>query len=172
MDKVITVNGVAKGFAMTGWRIGYIGAPLEVAKACTKLQGQFTSGANSVAQKATIAALKKNPSELMEMKHIFSKRKDLLISRLKEIDGLEVNEPMGAFYVFPEASSFFGKSAGDVKINNIDDFCMYLLGDALVATTPGDSFGCPKNFRISYATSEDQLEKAIERIKKSLAKLS
>ncbi len=171
-DRVITVNGVAKGFAMTGWRIGYIGAPLEVAKACTKLQGQFTSGANAIAQKASIAAVKKNPAELTEMKETFRKRRDFLIAKLKEIPGLKVNEPTGAFYVFPEASSFLGKSHGDSKINTIDDICMFLLADDLVATTPGESFGCPNNFRISYAVSEDKLGEAIERMKKSLAKLA
>ncbi len=171
-DRVITVNGVAKGFAMTGWRIGYIGAPLDIAKACTKLQGQFTSGANSIAQKATIAAVDHDPAELTEMKNIFEKRRDFLVEKLKEIDGLEVNQPTGAFYVFPDISSFFGKSYQDYKINNSDDFCMFLLGDALVATTAGGAFGCPNNFRISYAVNEEVLADAITRMKASLAKLA
>ncbi len=170
-ERVITVNGVAKGFAMTGWRIGYIGAPTNVAKACTKLQGQFTSGANTIAQKATIAAVKKDPNELGEMKEVFLKRRDLVISLLKEIPGLKVNEPTGAFYVFPDVSSFFGKSNGETKINNADDVAMYLLADALVATTAGDAFGAPNNVRISYANSEEQLKSAISRMKESFAKL-
>jgi aspartate aminotransferase len=171
-DRVVTVNGVAKGFAMTGWRIGYIGAPKDIAKACTKLQGQFTSGANSIAQKATIAALAKDPSELNEMKEVFHKRRDLLISKLKEIKGLGLNQPAGAFYVFPDVSSFFGKSHGETKINNADDLCMFLLGDSMVATTAGSAFGNPKNIRISYANSDEQLIEAVKRMKGSLEKLS
>lgn len=171
-DQVITVNGVAKGFAMTGWRIGYIGAPLHVANACTKLQGQFTSGANTIAQKATLSAVLVDPKELSEMKDTFLRRRDLLVKALKEVPGLEVNMPNGAFYVFPDVSSYFGKSVGDQKIDNSDDFSMYLLGDAQVATTPGESFGCPNNIRISYATKDEKLLEAVERIKKSLAKLS
>jgi aspartate aminotransferase len=169
-DRVITVNGVAKGFAMTGWRIGYIGAPLAVAKACTKLQGQFTSGANTIAQKASIAALNANPSEVSGMKDIFLKRRDLMIKNLKEVKGITVNEPKGAFYLFPDISSFFGKSFGETTIKNSDDMSMYLLGDALVATTGGDAFGCPDNIRISYATSDDQLIEAVRRMSISLAK--
>lgn len=171
-ERVITVNGVAKGFAMTGWRIGYIGAPIEVAKACTKLQGQFTSGANSIAQKATIAAVLKDPSELSEMKNTFEKRRKFFVTELSKIEGLDVNQPKGAFYVFPEVSSFFGKANGEDKINCADDLCMYLLKDALVATTPGDAFGNPNNIRLSYANSEEQLKEAINRIKLSLSKLS
>lgn len=170
-DRVITVNGVAKGFAMTGWRIGYLGAPTAVAKACTKLQGQFTSGANSIAQRATIAALAENPSNLMEMRDIFAKRKELVLSELKKIDGLVVNEPKGAFYVFPDVSSYFGKSHNGKTINNASDLCLFILGDSLVATTAGDAFGCPNNIRISYANSEEQLKEAIKRLKSSLEKL-
>ncbi len=170
-ERVITVNGVAKGFAMTGWRIGYIGAPLEVAKACTKLQGQFTSGANSIAQMATIAAVQADPKELEKMKITFLERRDLIIEKLKQVPGLKVNEPMGAFYVFPDVSSFFGKSYKEQKIHNADDLCMFLLSDALVATTAGDAFGCPKNIRISYANSKEQIITAVERIKASLEKL-
>ena len=171
-DRVITVNGVAKGFAMTGWRIGYIGAPLEVAKACTKLQGQFTSGANSIAQKASLAAVLADPSSLAQMKEVFRKRREIVVSKLKEISGLGVNEPQGAFYVFPDVSSFFGKSFESDTINNAQDLCMYLLKDSLVAMTPGDAFGCPNNLRISYANSEEQLIEAVKRIKQSLEKLS
>ena len=171
-DRVITVNGVAKGFAMTGWRIGYIGAPIEVAKACTKLQGQFTSGANSIAQMATLAAMKKDPASLTEMKNVFEKRRELITSKLKEIDGLKVNNPTGAFYVFPDVSAYFGKSAEGKTINSSDDLCMYLLADALVATTAGEAFGCPNNIRISYANSDEQLIEAVKRMKASLEKLS
>ena len=171
-DQVITVNGVAKGFAMTGWRIGYIGAPAHVAKACTKLQGQFTSGANTIAQKATQVAVLSDPEALGEMKQTFLKRRDLLVEALGKIEGVEVNLPKGAFYLFPDISSFFGKSAGEYKIETADDLSMYLLADALVATTPGESFGCPKNIRISYATKEEKLLEAVTRIEKSLSKLS
>ena len=171
-DQVITVNGVAKGFAMTGWRIGYIGAPAHVAKACTKLQGQFTSGANTIAQKATQEAVLKDPKSLGEMKDTFLRRRDLLINALSEIPGMKVNIPKGAFYVFPDISAFFGKSTGDTKIDSADDLSMYLLADAQVATTPGESFGCPNNIRISYATKDERLLEAVERMKKNLAKLS
>ena len=157
---------------MTGWRIGYIGAPTDVAKACTKLQGQFTSGANSIAQKATIAALKKDPKTLTEMKETFEKRRELVIGKLKEIEGLKVNEPKGAFYVFPDVSAFFGKSYEGTVINTADDLSMFLLSDALVATTAGEAFGCPNNIRISYANSEEQLNEAMKRMRESLEKLS
>ena len=171
-EQVITVNGVAKGFAMTGWRIGYIGAPVHVAKACTKLQGQFTSGANSVAQKATQAAVLEDPSKLQEMKETFLKRRELILEHLKEIPGFGLNQPKGAFYVFPDVSAFLGKSHGETKIETADDLCMFLLADAQVATTAGDAFGCPKNIRISYATSDEKLIEAVARMKNSLAKLS
>ena len=171
-DQVITVNGVAKGFAMTGWRIGYIGAPAHVAKACTKLQGQFTSGANTIAQKATQVAVAQDPDSLGEMKDTFLRRRDLLIKALEEVPGMKVNLPKGAFYVFPDVSDYFGKSTGDTKIATADDLSMYLLADAQVATTSGVSFGCPNNIRISYATKDERLLEAVERMKKSLAKLS
>ncbi len=171
-EQVITVNGVAKGFAMTGWRIGYIGAPLHVAKACTKLQGQFTSGANTIGQMATKAAVSADPSCVIEMKNIFKRRRDLLIKAMQDIPGLKVNKPSGAFYLFPDVSHFFGKSTPGFKIETADDVSMYLLADALVATTAGDSFGCPHNIRISYATSDEKLLEAVARMKKSLAKLS
>lgn len=171
-NQVITVNGVAKGFAMTGWRIGYIGAPLHVAKACTKLQGQFTSGANTIGQMATKSAVEADPSCVSEMKNIFKRRRDLLIKAMRGIPGLKVNEPVGAFYLFPDVSHFFGKSTGEFHMKNTDDVSMYLLADALVATTPGESFGCSDNIRISYATSDEKLLEAVERMKKSFAKLS
>lgn len=170
-DRVITVNGVAKGFAMTGWRIGYIGAPKIIANACTKLQGQFTSGANTIAQMATVAAMKADPSELTQMKEVFQKRRELILSALKEIPGLKLNNPAGAFYVFPDVSSYFGKSCGDHKIHTADDLSMFLLADGQVATTGGDSFGNPNNIRISYANSDEQLIEAVKRMKTSLLKL-
>lgn len=170
-DRVITVNGVAKGFAMTGWRIGYIGAPLEIAKACTKLQGQFTSGANTIAQKATLAAVMADPSKVLDMKEVFRKRRDLMIDKLTKVEGLSVNKPQGAFYLFPDISYFIGKSDGKIMIKSGDDMSMYLLENALVATTGGDSFGCPNNIRISYATSDEKLIEAVKRISASLAKL-
>lgn len=170
-DRVITVNGLAKGFAMTGWRIGYIGAPLEIAKACSKVQGQFTSGANSIAQKAAVKALVESPSKMDERKESFLRRRDLIVSLLKEVEGVVVNNPDGAFYVFPEISSFFGKSDGETVIKTSNDLCMFLLGDALVATTPGEAFGCPNNIRLSYSNSDEQLIEAVKRIKTSLGKL-
>ena len=171
-NRVITVNGVAKGFSMTGWRIGYIGAPLEVAKACTKLQGQFTSGANTIAQKATKAAIMASVDKVDFMKKSFRKRRDLMIKLLSDIPNIKVNEPKGAFYLFPDVSYYFGKSYGEHKIKNADDLSMYLLADGQVATTGGDAFGNPENIRISYATSEDKLIEAAKRIKNSLLKLS
>ena len=171
-DQVITVNGVAKGFAMTGWRIGYIGAPLHVAQACTKLQGQFTSGANTIAQKATQAAISADPSVVETLKTSFLKRRDLIVELLKGVEGLGTNIPKGAFYVFPDVSSFFGKSFGEHTIKSADDMAMYLLADCQIATTGGDSFGCPNNIRISYATSEDQITEAVRRLKGSLVKLN
>lgn len=171
-DRVVTVNGVSKGYAMTGWRIGYIGAPLEIAKACAKIQGQFTSGANTIAQRASMIALREGLVEAQKMREEFLRRRDLMISLLADIQGLRTNTPQGAFYLFPDVSHFFGKSSGKKQIKNTQDFCAYLLEDALVAVTPGDAFGCPENIRISYANSEEQLREAASRIKNSLAKLS
>lgn len=168
-DRTITVNGVAKAFAMTGWRIGYIGAPEFIAKACTKMQGQVTSGANSIAQRATIAAVSADPSVLKNMVEAFHRRRDLVIGLLKEIPGLKINVPEGAFYVFPDVSSYFGKTLKGVTINNADDFSLYLLEHANVATVTGDAFGNPDCIRLSYATSEDQLTEALKRIKEALA---
>jgi aspartate aminotransferase len=167
-DRTITVNGVAKAFAMTGWRIGYIGAPEFIAKACTKMQGQVTSGANSIAQRATITAVDADPSVLNEMVSAFKSRRDLVVGLIKEIPGLKINVPEGAFYVFPDVSSFFGKTLRGTKINNADDFSMYLLSEANVATVTGDAFGNSNCIRFSYATSEELLTEAMRRIKEAL----
>ena len=168
-ERTITVNGVAKAFAMTGWRIGYIGAPEFIAKACTKMQGQVTSGANSIAQRATITAVDADPSVLNEMVSAFKSRRDLVVGLIKEIPGLKINVPEGAFYVFPDVSSFFGKTLRGTVINNADDFSMYLLSEANVATVTGDAFGNPDCIRFSYATSEEQLTEAMKRIAAALA---
>lgn len=168
-ERTITVNGVAKAFAMTGWRIGYIGAPEFIAKACTKMQGQVTSGANSIAQRATITAVEANPSVLNDMVAAFKNRRDLVVGLIKEIPGMKINVPEGAFYVFPDVSSFFGKTLRGTLINNADDFSMYLLSEANVATVTGDAFGNPDCIRISYATSEDMLTEAMKRIKEVVA---
>jgi aspartate aminotransferase len=171
-DKVITVNGVSKGFAMTGWRVGIMAAPLWIAKACDKMQGQFTSATCSIAQKATHAAMEMNPAETLPMKNAFLKRRDLLLELLKDIDGLKTNVPQGAFYVFPEVKSFFGKKDGENVINNASELCMYLLDKAHVAIVPGDAFGAPDYIRIAYATSEKSLIEAVKRIKKALEALT
>lgn len=167
-DRTITVNGVAKAFAMTGWRIGYIGAPEFIAKACTKMQGQVTSGANSIAQRATITAVDADPSVLHEMVTAFKNRRDLVVGLTKAIPGLKINVPEGAFYVFPDVSSYFGKTLRGKLIANADDFSMYLLSEANVATVTGDAFGNPNCIRISYATSEALLSEAFKRIKEAL----
>lgn len=169
IDRTITVNGIAKAFAMTGYRIGYIGAPEFIAKACTKMQGQVTSGANSIAQRATITAVEADPSVLKDMVTAFKNRRDLVVGLLKEIPGVKINVPEGAFYVFPDISSFFGKTLQGVRINNADDLSMYLLEKAHVATVTGVAFGNPDCIRMSYATSEDQLIEAFKRIKEALA---
>ena len=168
-DRTITVNGVAKAFAMTGWRIGYIGAPEWIAKACTKMQGQITSGANSVAQRATIAALQAPVSKIKYMVDEFRDRRDIVVALLKEIDGFKLNVPGGAFYVFPDVSAFFGREIKGYKIANAADFSMFLLAEANVATVTGDAFGAPTCIRISYAASEAQLREAIKRIKEALS---
>jgi aspartate aminotransferase len=168
-DRTITVNGVAKAFAMTGWRIGYIGAPEVIAKACTKMQGQVTSGANSIAQRATITAVDADPSVLNDMVAAFQRRRDLVVGLLQEIPGMKINVPEGAFYVFPDVSSFFGKTLRGKLIQNADDFSMYLLSEANVATVTGDAFGNPNCIRFSYATSEEILTEALRRIKEAVA---
>lgn len=164
-DRTITVNGVSKAFAMTGWRIGYIGAPEWIAKACTKFQGQITSGANAIGQRATIAALEAPVSSIKFMIDEFHKRRDLVLALLSEIDGFKLNVPEGAFYVFPDISAFFGKTIQGVTINNASDFSLYLLEKANVATVTGAAFGNPNCIRISYAASEAELREAISRIK-------
>ncbi|MHC5200813.1 pyridoxal phosphate-dependent aminotransferase [Myroides sp. LJL119] len=168
LERTITVNGIAKAFAMTGYRIGYIGAPEFIAKACTKIQGQVTSGANSIAQRATIAAIQEDPVFLKNMVDAFKNRRDLVVSLLKEIPGMKTNVPQGAFYVFPDVSAFFGKTFEGYKINNADDLAMYLLDKAHVACVTGAAFGNPDCIRFSYATSEDQLIEAFKRIKQAL----
>lgn len=167
-ERTITVNGVAKAFAMTGWRIGYIGASEIIAKACTKMQGQVTSGANSIAQRATIAAVDADPKVLNEMVSAFKSRRNLVVGLIQEIPGLKINSPEGAFYVFPDVSDYFGKTLKGTKINNADDFAMYLLSEANVATVTGEAFGNPNCIRFSYATSEELLTEAMRRIKEAL----
>ncbi len=170
-DRVITVNGVSKGYAMTGWRIGYIGAPLWIAKACNKLQGQFTSGVCSIAQRASLAALQGNGDSQRIMKAAFLRRRDLICGLLKEVKGIKVRIPQGAFYVMPDISFYFGKTDGETKITNSDELALYLLDKAQVATVGGDAFGAPECLRISYATSDDLLIEAVKRIKGALGKL-
>lgn len=170
-DRVIIVNGVSKGFAMTGWRIGYIGAPEWVAKATIKIQGQVTSGTCTIAQKAAVAAINTNPSSTYEMRDTFKLRRDLLLDLLKEIPGLKTNVPQGAFYVFPDVSYYFGKSDGKTKITSANDLSIYLLNEANVAIVTGEAFGDPNCIRISYSASDDTLIEAVARIKKTLIKL-
>ncbi|WP_298142817.1 pyridoxal phosphate-dependent aminotransferase [Flavobacterium sp.] len=169
LDRTVTVNGVAKAFAMTGWRIGYIGAPEAIAKACTKIQGQVTSGANSIAQRATITALQADPSVLNEMVQAFHQRRDLVIEKMKSIPGFKCNVPEGAFYVFPDVSHYFGKTLRGTEIKNADDFALYLLAEANVATVTGDAFGNPNCIRISYAAAENQLIEAFNRIQAAVS---
>jgi aspartate aminotransferase len=168
-ERTITVNGVAKAFAMTGWRIGYIGASEIIAKACTKMQGQVTSGANSIAQRATIAAVDADPKVLNYMVEAFHKRRDLVVGLIQEIPGLKINSPEGAFYVFPDVSDYFGKTLRGIEIKDASDFAMYLLSEANVATVTGEAFGNANCIRFSYATSEEQLIEALRRIKEVLA---
>ncbi len=164
-ERTITVNGVSKAFAMTGWRIGFIGAPDWIARACNKMQGQVTSGANCIAQRAVITALNADPSVVKYMIDEFKTRRDLILSLLNDIDGFKTNIPEGAFYVFPDISHFFGKTLRGKTINNATDFSLYLLEEALVATVTGDAFGNPDCIRISYAASQEQIIEAIKRIK-------
>ncbi|MDA9622760.1 pyridoxal phosphate-dependent aminotransferase [Flavobacteriaceae bacterium] len=167
-ERTITINGLAKAFAMTGWRVGYIGAPNWIAKACTKMQGQITSGTNCIAQRACIAALEAPVSEIKYMIDEFKSRRELIIKLLKDIKGFKLNEPKGAFYVFPDISSFFGKTLKNKKINNASDFAIYLLEKAHVATVTGEAFGSPNNIRISYAASTENIQNAIQRIKNAV----
>ena len=170
-DKVITVNGVSKGYAMTGWRIGYIGAPLWLAKAVDKLQGQFTSGVCSIAQRAALAAISGDDGSRQKMRDAFLRRRDLVCKLLKEIKGMKVKVPQGAFYVLPDISYYLGKSDGEAKIRTSDELALYLLDKAQVAVVGGDAFGAPNCIRISYATSEELLVEAIKRIKGALERL-
>ena len=167
-NRTITVNGLAKAYAMTGWRIGYIGAPDWIAKACTKMQGQITSGTNCIAQRATIAALDAPVGEIKYMVDEFKERRKLIIDLLNNIKGIKVNQPMGAFYVFPDISNFFGKTIKGKTIKNASDFAIFLLEESHVATVTGDAFGCPNNIRISYAASKEQIAEAIKRIQSAL----
>ena len=167
-ERTITVNGVSKAFAMTGWRIGYIGAPEWIARACNKVQGQVTSGANCIAQRAVITALNENPEKIEYMVDEFKSRRDLILNLLNDIEGFECNVPDGAFYVFPDISYFFGKEISGIKINNASDMSMFLLENALVATVTGDAFGNPNCIRISYAASKEKITEAVSRIKKLL----
>ena len=170
-DRVITVNGVSKGYAMTGWRIGYIGAPLWIAKGCNKLQGQFTSGVCSIAQRAALAAIQGNGDSQKIMRAAFLRRRDLICGLLKEIKGIKVSIPQGAFYVMPDISYYLSKSDGETRITTSDELALYLLDKAQVATVGGDAFGSPECLRISYATSDDLLVEAVKRIKGALDKL-
>lgn len=171
-NQVVTVNGVSKAWAMTGWRVGYIGAPQEIADACNKVQGQFTSGTCSIAQKASIAAMKADPIVLKEMITAFYNRRNLVLKGLGEINGVVSNVPEGAFYVFPDVSSFFGKSYNGTIINDASELCMFLLNEANVALVSGEAFGDPNCIRISYAASEETLIEALKRIKGALEKLN
>ena len=170
-DQVIIANGVSKAYAMTGWRIGFLAGPEWIIKGCNKLQGQYTSGTCSVSQKAAEAAYTLDQSAVEEMRQAFERRRDLIVKLAKEVSGLEVNIPQGAFYLFPKCNSYFGKSNGDKTINNSTDFAMYLLEEAHVATVGGDAFGDPDCFRMSYATSDENIKEAIRRIKEALSKL-
>ena len=165
-DRTITINGVSKAFAMTGWRIGFLGGPEAIARACNKMQGQITSGANCIAQRAVITALEAAPTKVQYMVDEFKVRRDLILSLLKDIEGFSCNTPEGAFYVFPDVSAFFGKTLNGTLIKNATDFSLYLLEAALVATVTGDAFGNPNCIRISYAASQDQIKEAMSRIKK------
>lgn len=170
-DRVAVVNGVSKAYAMTGWRIGFVAAPLWIAKACNKLQGQYTSGPNSIAQKAATAAFNGDQTCVKEMRDAFLRRRDLVVGLCKEIPGIKVNVPEGAFYLFPEVSSYYGKKAGDRTIADGADLAMYLLEVGHVATVGGAAFGAPECIRFSYATSDENLVEAIKRIKEALAAL-
>ncbi len=167
-DRTVIVNGLSKGFAMTGWRLGYIAAPKELVQACEKLQGQFTSGTNSIAQRAAVAALNSDLEPTKQMVEAFQKRKDFVINALSEINGIKINDPKGAFYAFPDVSFFFGKTDGKTTINNDEDLSMYLLNTAHVSTVCGSAFGNDKCIRISFATSMENLNEGILRVKRAL----
>jgi len=170
-ERTVTVNGLSKGFAMTGWRLGYIGAPKAIADACVKIQGQFTSGTCSITQRAAIAAMDMDPAEIAPMREAFRKRRNLIVKLFKDIPHVQANNPQGAFYLFPKVDWYFGKSDGKTTIKDAKDLCMWLLDEARVALTPGGSFGAPDYFRLSYATSEEKITDACNRIKTALEKL-
>ncbi len=170
-SRVIIINGVSKGFCMTGWRLGYLAADKEIAKACTKLQGQFTSGAAGISQRAALKAMETDPVETKQMLEKFKQRRDMVLELLKDIKGMKTNTPNGAFYIFPDISAYLGKSDGENLIAKSKDLCMYILNSARVAVVPGDAFGNPNCIRISYATSEELLKEAISRIKTALERL-
>jgi len=170
-ERVVIVNGLSKGFAMTGWRLGYIAANTDIAKACEKVQGQFTSGTNSITQKAAVVALTTDLRPSLEMVEEFAKRRKKVLEVVKEIPGITCPEPEGAFYIFPDVSSYFGKSDGETTISNAADFSMYLLNTAHVSSVMGDAFGEPKCVRFSFANSMEKIEEGWRRIKAALAKL-
>lgn len=170
-ERVVVINGFSKSYAMTGWRVGYLAANKELASACDKMQGQITSGTCSIAQRAALAAYEQGTATVLLMREEFRKRRDIVYALLKEIPGIEVNLPDGAFYFFPKVSSYFGKSYGDTKINNAEDLCLYLLDKAHVSTVTGEAFGSSECIRISYAAAEDQLIEAVKRIKNALQQL-
>ena len=170
-NQVVTVNGVSKSFAMTGWRLGYIGAPNWIASACTKIQGQFTSGASSISQRAALAAVSEDPKVVIPMKNAFLERRNYMIKELRSISGFNINEPEGAFYLFPDVSAFFGKEFKGNKITNADELCLFLLEEAKVALVTGNAFGSPNCIRISYAASMVELKEAIGRIKNAISLL-
>jgi aspartate aminotransferase len=167
-DRTVTVNGLSKAFSMTGWRIGFIGAPEYIARACNKMQGQVTSGANCIGQKAAVTALENSPSKIQYMIDAFEERRGLILGLLAEIDGIKINKPQGAFYVFPDISFYFGKTLRGTIINSATDFSLYLLENAKVATVTGEAFGEPNCIRISYAASNDDITKAMQQIKEVL----
>jgi aspartate aminotransferase len=171
-NRTITINGFAKGFAMTGWRLGYMGAPKYIADACSKIQGQVTSGATSFGQKAGAVALMSDLAPTEAMREAFRERRDIMISMLEEVPGIKVNQPDGAFYIFPDISAFFGKSDGQITIKDADDFCDYVMQSAYVALVSGSAFGDPNCFRLSYAASEAQLREAVSRMKRVLSRLN
>jgi len=171
-QQVVTVNGVSKSFAMTGWRLGYIGAPEWIAKACTKIQGQFTSGASSISQRAALAAVSYSPNVILPMKEAFLERRNFMLKELRNIEGIKINEPNGAFYLFPDVSELFGQHFDGKTINNADDLCLFLLEEAKVALVTGNAFGSPNCIRISYAASMEQLKEAVYRIKSAISQLN
>ncbi|HSI75696.1 MAG TPA: pyridoxal phosphate-dependent aminotransferase [Lunatimonas sp.] len=170
-DRTITVNGFSKGYAMTGWRVGYICAPLEIAKACEKLQGQFTSGGTGIAQRAALAGLTGDQAPSKEMESAYLRRRNLVLDLLRDIPGIKTHVPEGAFYFFPDVTAFFGKSDGDMVIKDADDFCLYILKEAHVSLVTGAAFGAPDCIRLSYAASDEELKSALKKIKEATAKL-